>query len=465
MVTRTFLSKSNTIVKGSRENLGLNPISVLTYGKRISRCLLYFETENIKNLIEDNGYNATDLKHVLKMTNCGSIDFFTKFKNYERTSSFNVILCRMPLLWDEGVGFDETGDYWITGKKSYSENGSNWYQAYNGLNWSGINNQSGQTCTEGVFSNEYIEEQYIKFLNGEESIVIGDQHFDHGNENLSIDITSYVNSCLDGQINSGLLLVFDPMLERMQNENIQYVGFFNGHTNTVFAPVVETRMSVDYGRDCSGDFKFKKANRIFLDVDQPLDVIPECSVSFDGDFSVSAKPEVHKVNSYRYFVDIQVTTSDKLVYLKWSNIIVDSFQMDDIEQDITVKPNSVQAGKSTTPQRFDPSICWINDNADMVQGEKRMVGVEFNVPYTSEHAYPEYAYYKIYVKDAKKDVDIIEWDNIDITHPTSKFTINTGELLPNKYYVDIKIVNNGEISIFRDILHFFVVSNETELKR
>lgn len=465
MVTRTFLSKSNTIVKGSKENLGLNPISILTYGKKVSRCLLYFEIENIKKLISEEGYDAKDLKHVLKMTNCGSVDFFTKFKDYERTSSFNLILYRMPLLWDEGIGFDETGDYWITGKKIYSENGSSWYQAWNGFNWQGVNNVSGQTCTEGVFSSDYLEEQYVNYINGNESIVVGEQHFDHGNENLSIDITAYVNSCLNGEPNNGLLLVFDPYLETSKKENTQYVGFFNGHTNTIFAPVIETRLATDYGKDCSSDFKRNKTNKIFLNVNQALDEAPICQVSFDPDFEASATPEVYKVNSFKYYVEIKCTTNDKMLYVKWGNIKVDGIEMDNIEQDITIKPNSVQVGAAVTSQKFEPSLFWINDNADMVQGERKAVGVEFNTPYVSQIFYPEYAYYKLYVKDGKKDVDIIEWDNIDLLSPISTFIVNTAELLPAKYYVDIKTINNGEISIFRDVLHFNVVSNETNLKR
>lgn len=465
MVTRTFLSKSNTIVKDSKENLGLNPISILTYGKRTSRCLLYFEIENIKKLIEEEGYNAKDLKHVLKMTNCGSVDFFGKFKDYERTSSFNLVLYRMPLLWDEGVGFDETGDYWITGKKAYSENGSNWYQAYNGVKWEGISNESGQTCTDGVFSTDYLDQEYVNYLNGHESIVVGEQHFDHGNENLSIDITSYINSCLDGRPNCGLLLVFDPMLENKKAENTQYVGFFNGHTNTIFAPVVETRLATGYEKDDSSDFKRNKINKIFLNVNQALDELPICKFSFDPDFETSVLPEVHKINSFKYYVEAQCTTNDKMFYVKWSNIKVGGIQMDDIEQDITVKPNSVQMGAAITSQQFEPSLCWVNDNADMIQGERKAVGVEFRTPYASQIFYPEYAYYKIYVKDGKKDVDIIEWDSIDLISPISAFLINTAELLPAKYYVDIKAVNKGEIRIFKDALHFNIVSNETNLKR
>ena len=48
----------------------------------------------------------------------------------------------------------------------------------------------------GVYTDEQLKEEYEKYENGEESIIIGVQHFDFGCENLSIDITDYVKSLL-----------------------------------------------------------------------------------------------------------------------------------------------------------------------------------------------------------------------------------------------------------------------------
>ena len=47
MVFRTFLDKCNTIVKGSNDNFGLNPILMLHYGGLVSRILIYFDLEEL----------------------------------------------------------------------------------------------------------------------------------------------------------------------------------------------------------------------------------------------------------------------------------------------------------------------------------------------------------------------------------------------------------------------------------
>ena len=54
MVFRTFLDKCNTIVKGSNDNFGLNPILMLHYGGLVSRILIHFDIEELKNRIGEN---------------------------------------------------------------------------------------------------------------------------------------------------------------------------------------------------------------------------------------------------------------------------------------------------------------------------------------------------------------------------------------------------------------------------
>ena len=47
MVIRTFLDKATTIVSGSDDNFGLNPICMLSYGPTISRILVHFNIDKI----------------------------------------------------------------------------------------------------------------------------------------------------------------------------------------------------------------------------------------------------------------------------------------------------------------------------------------------------------------------------------------------------------------------------------
>lgn len=66
IVTKTYLSKSNTIVKDTCINVGLNPIIELVYGHLYTRGIIYFDHLKIKNMIEDKVYpDITKLRHVL----------------------------------------------------------------------------------------------------------------------------------------------------------------------------------------------------------------------------------------------------------------------------------------------------------------------------------------------------------------------------------------------------------------
>ena len=120
IVSKTYLSRCNTLVKGSPVNLSLNPIMELNYGKMLTRGIIYFDHIKIKNMVEDKIYPNTDkLHHILKMTNAASITsnrinkpcLTSEYNDTkERALSFDIILFKLPVNWDDGRGFDYVYD-------------------------------------------------------------------------------------------------------------------------------------------------------------------------------------------------------------------------------------------------------------------------------------------------------------------------------------------------------------------
>ena len=116
MVIKTYLDKVNTIIEESSVNTGLNPISEIAYGVINTRMLLHFNTENVRQYLCKNGVkDYSQIKHFLKLTNCGFInsDFLHKKTSSQwgegekmRASSFDLIFFLIPQEWDEGKGFD-----------------------------------------------------------------------------------------------------------------------------------------------------------------------------------------------------------------------------------------------------------------------------------------------------------------------------------------------------------------------
>ena len=90
MIYKSYIEKTDTIISNSKLNTGLNPIAELVYGKDtiVSRTLIYFDHSKVKKLMNDGIMpNIEKMKHVLHITNAGSLDF-TQLHDCE-TSSIN----------------------------------------------------------------------------------------------------------------------------------------------------------------------------------------------------------------------------------------------------------------------------------------------------------------------------------------------------------------------------------------
>lgn len=464
MVTRTFLNKSNTIINGSDLNFGLNPIAMLHYGNIVSRFLIYFDMDNIIKTAS----NMPNIKHYLNMYNCGSVDvknFHNKINGLHnsglrtRTSSFDIIALIIPETWDGGVGFDSSLDFWANDTYSVSKNGSTWFNAYNGKEWE----------TEGIYSTEFLFEELKKYNKKEDSLIIGHQHFDYGNENLRIDITNYVNKVLKGEIeNNGLCLCFAPSLECDKRDNTEYVGFFNNNTNTFYQPFIESR-SEDILDDKRYDFINGEENEIMLYVQIGgelcnLDELPVCAIN-DVTYPVSVKkPGVY---SAKVKIPYSKDNDNIIIYDEWSNLWLNGENIENVELEIVIKPrrNKINIGnKNFNTGSVFPFVYGLNDFEEIIDGDNIEVKIEYKKEYSNENIISNNATrYRIYTKDGEREINVIDWDYTDNYGLYNSFYIRANEFIPATYYVDIETHVNNETKIFKNILSFIKpvnISNE-----
>ena len=482
MLTRTFLDKTTTIKRDTLENFGLHPISMLGYGGGVYRSLLHFDIKKLKSLVNDCTYPDLDkLSHHLLMRNCGDVDahaFFAKQSTPEmpgiknRATSFDVILFKVNKHWDEGIGFDNQYDFWDTGKGVVSEDGATWYHSSTEELWD----------EDGIYSEDYIESQYEAYLNwlkdknGENpTIIVGMQHFDHGNENLNIDITDYVNELLEYddteciEYNYGLCLAFIPELEVMERKQTQYVGFFNNKTNTIFEPVVESR----YAEIISDDrmtFYLNKVNKLYLYCYiagklQNLDVLPECVINGNN---YPVQQEGRGIYSVSVFFNSNLCSKDTVLYDEWTNLKYNGVELDSVELEFVTHSSSVFFAISdevSKPRVLNPIVVGINSNEKLNKGEERVIKLYFKQPYTKSDFYlVDSCQYRIYVKDGEREITIVDWDNINKMNKCNLFTIKSDELVPAQYHVDIKAMFGDTVKIYKDELNFTVVSDATKMR-
>lgn len=689
MVRHFFFDKINSIISGSKSNVGLNPILKLNYGKDISRGLIHFDEAPIRRLVEERDVALDNARFYLKMVNCYSIDgvpyekMLTTNGNSigKRAGSFDLVLYRLPQEFDEGRGFDFTSDFWLRGNKSHSEDGSSWYFAKNGTLWEGdrkrktyykkinkgddvnpsfeyipvdrsvidavftekvpankdiITEDPEYIYTErlidftkkdinwgtiirderlkgGIYPKETLENEYEKYhtyyrlipvktyyslvvegwnksyakqeeeydgavfigdyiygqietlpmgakvsmtaalpgnpdkdsspyiklekggcpatyefyhlmtrdeymsnppmnaLKGiytvhweydkielptesemceavviktihvkldessekvvrESSIVVGEQHFDFGQENLSIDITGYIRQIINGEIkNHGLCLAFAPRFESTEMELSQYVGFFTDHTNTFFHPYVEM-ISENVINDDRNSFCLGQTNHLYLytNIDgEPvnLDSLPKCEIDGiqmnvqqikKGAYSAEVKPDDIKLESGTVAYDV------------WSGMYLGGAKIEDVEMEFEVMPATrrIQVGVLTDDSKnIMPAISGINDNEKMSRGEVRTINVDFRKRYSTDEKHLVInADYRLYVKDGKnnREYDVIEYTPVERGFLNNFFMIYTEDLIPNTYYIDIRLHDGRNVKYFKEVGIFEVISNVTE---
>lgn len=491
MVYKTYISKFNTIVSNSKINTGLNPISELVYGRDtiVSRALFYFDHNKVKKLIDDGiMVDKSKMKHVLHITNAGSIDM-TQLHHCEvssinenkkvRATSFDIIFFLIPKPWDRGKGFNYSKSYFNVGyysphpidaKRLVSEDGSNWFQRQTCLLWD----------EEGVYSNDTLSKELDKWAAGEDSIVIGRQHFDYGNECINLDITDTFNKFLDGELeNYGIGMAFSPLFEVTDREYENYVGWLTDKTNTFFEPFVETRYD-DYISDDRSNFVLNKRNRLYLyctigDHLQDLDKLPIVTITNSDDEVIRNKGgrlmeeiEAKKFAKGIYYIDILLSKSDfeadTMLYDTWDGLVYQGVELDAVELDFTLKntPNYFNIGNSLEADNvtYNPMINGIKENEQIKRGDVRKLTIDGRPSFTyNTYELLDSMDIRLYVKDGTREIDVIEWDRVNKAFTHNFYVIDTNILIPNRYYVDIRIRYGMNSIIHHDVLTFDIVDD------
>ena len=62
----------------------------------------------------------------------------------------------------------------------------------------------------------------------------------------------------------------------------------------------------------------------------------------------------------------------------------------------------------------------------------------------------------------EKEIDVIEYSKVERGYNSNYFFINTNDLIPSRYYIDIKVKYDIEETYHRDMLEFDIVNDVKE---
>jgi hypothetical protein len=463
MVVRSYFDKNNTIIVNSNINTGLNPITELFYGgpqgeNSYSRYIFHFDETKLVSLYTGKTFaDITKLKHTLKMTNTGSFDnglLNGTMDTKSRTSSFDLIVFPVTQAWDEGVGYDYNIAAYIKGDNTVSVMPSNWINPQTGYYW---NNGAG------VYSGS--------------PTILATQHFDAGNENIEIDITTYVNGLLTGNTNYGLGIAYARGLELTSTNNLQYVGFFTRHTQTYYEPYIETVYN-NHITDDRNDFYLDKPNKLYLYVNllgnpTNLDVKPSVKVT-DGNgniISAYTPSNVNQVSKGVYSIDVLIpSTLASAGYLYndvWTGITINGVSRPNLSLNFELKDSFGYydiGANDTSPRKVGISISGIRQQDKIKRGDVRKVIVSARVPYTVNQTQKVTSLkYRLFVKEGLSEVTVIDFQPVEMATNYNYFVLDTASLIPNTYYLDVLYESNLEVTTIKNIINFDI-TNQSEYR-
>ena len=267
-------------------------------------------------------------------------------------------------------------------------------------------------------------------------------------------------------------MAFSPLLEVSDSEYENYIGFLTDKTNTFFEPFVETRYT-DVVLDDRSNFVLNKDNRLYLyctigDTLQSLDENPIVTIKNGDEETIMENIEAKQQSRGIYYIDIKLNKgdfeADTMLYDVWGNIVYQGTKLDDVELDFVLKdtPNFFNIGNSlsTTNATFTPSITGIKEKEEIKRGDVRKLVISAKPNYTINTVQlVDNLDIRVYIKDGTREIDVIEWDGINKSFSENFYIIDTNILIPQRYYVDVRITYGMNSIIHHDVLSFDIVDD------
>lgn len=459
-VYRSYFQKNNTLIENNELNVSQNPVGEISYGtllKSVSRIIFKPDFSLLIDKINEEGIPLSKIvSHKLHFTNTiaeipQKAGAYSYSRIIERAASFELDLFTLLEDWDEGRGyvFAYNDDELIHVPKG----ASNWYFRKTGVPWA----QAGGFVSTGATG-----------VTGT-STVIGTQFFEKGSENIDIDVTNYINALLfTGGTDFGFGLKMNDLLENTESLNRKAVAFHLKNTNTFYEPYIETIID-DQINDDRNFFFMDKDNDLYLYSNAGDVQISGVTIyDFNGDvYQVVTASGITRVKTGTYKISVNVDSSeypDAVIFRDvWT--IVQNGKMKNISNDFYLvdsdKFYSFGLSNRLNPDNYHFSYFGVNSQEYLKRGDKRRIEVTVKQLYKNlDSNLPLNLEYRLFMKQSNDvQIDIIPYTKVDRTVAGYEFILDTSWLIPQDYYLDLKI-SDGTVFNRKSPIRFTVVSDE-----
>ncbi len=465
---RIYSNKSNTIASSPAYeifNSSQNVHANLWYGggavvqntyryNSISRHLILFDlTEFISKLktFEINPQHV--LSYRLKMTN-STPPSNAMAPEYEKSTlekkiaqSFDLVAFPINKEWDEGRGIDLIeSSYLIKQPGSLNLTGySNWLSATTLTSWD----------EPGIFSNPTASTSDYAI-----------QHFEHGSEDMDMDITNMVLNWISGGTNYGLCIGYTRPYELSSGVTRYTSSFYTNITNSAFKPYIE----VEYDqviRDDRNQVGNNRPSKLFLYLysgNTPTDYFSASTVDIKtaaGATVYSGLTPIHHSKGV-YYVNVWMSGTTKGQRFKdvWSGITFDPlYDQQNITQQFEIRDNYYYTNNRDVNQ-YVVSNYGLPNNSTLHRGEKVRIYIDTRINYSQNR--PLVGFGLQYRLSMNTNIELIPWTDTNSViidgSLKSYIDIDTTWLLNNQTYeIALKVNDIGTSKVLSNHIFFSVV--------
>ena len=149
------------------------------------------------------------------------------------------------------------------------------------------------------------------------------------------------------------------------------------------------------------------------------------------------------------------------------DIKIDGVTLNDVELDFEIKSDTdyYQIGTNESlPVEYAMSMSGIRRDEKIKRGDIRKVMVSARIPYTiNESKVIDNLQYRLWVREGNTQVNVIDWQDVNMAYLKNYFLLDTSWMIPNRYYIDIKLTSNQEVKTYTNQMEFNIVNQVDDL--
>ena len=153
-----------------------------------------------------------------------------------------------------------------------------------------------------------------------------------------------------------------------------------------------------------------------------------------------------------------------MMYDTWKELKINGVDISNQTNEFVVNELSdlYQIGSTTNdPSLYGFDFFGIKQDEKILGPDVRKVNVIIKKAYTTNEVLNKVnAYYRVYVREGKTEVQVQDWTQLNRTPDSHYFIFNTEDKIPNEYFIDIKVLTDREINTYKRELKFQIVNRK-----